>query len=232
MTRAGARAEKPREEKQTEAKRRLVRAVRSRMGRGLAEACGLSVTSNPARLFQVLCLSALLAGDRDLQRTVRIAQGLRDRGWDSAARMARARGDERASLIRAAGRRDPDGTAATLGGLAQAIVDRYGGDLRRLRGEARRDPGRERQLLTALPGVDDRVVDLFFQEVQVLWPEVAPFVGRRALTAARRLDLGRSVADLSALAGSRESEKLAWLAGALARVDLEDRYDEIRASVR
>lgn len=75
-------------------------------------------------------------------------------------------------------------------------------------------------------------MDLFLQEVQVLWPEVAPFADRRALAAARKLDIGRSVADLSALAGSRESEKLAWLAGGLARVDLENRYDEIRAAAR
>jgi hypothetical protein len=216
-----------------EEKRRLVRAVRSQMGRGLAEACGFAVIANPARLFQILYLSVLLASDRDYWRAVRIAQGLRDRGWESAARMARSRHDERAALIAVAGgKRDADAVSATLGDLAQAIVDRYRGDLRRLRADAQRDPSRERDRLKTLPGVDDRVVDLFFREVQVLWPEVAPFADRRALAAARKLDLGRSVEDLSALAGSRESEKLAWLAGALARVDLENRYDEIRASVR
>jgi endonuclease III len=216
-----------------EQKRRLVRALRSQVGRGFAEACGFTVIANPARLFQILYLAILLTGDRDYRRAVRLAKALRDRGWESPARMARARHDERAALIKTAGRwRDADTLAATLGDLAQTIVDRYRGDLRRLRSDARRDPGRERELLKKLPGVDDRVVDLFFREVQVLWPEVAPFVDRRALAAARKLELGRSVADLSALTGGRESEKLAWLAGALARVDLDNRYDEIRASVR
>jgi hypothetical protein len=217
-----------------EQKRRLVRALRSQVGRGLADACGFTVIANPARLFQILYLSILLTGDRDYQRAVRVAQALRDRGWDSAARMAASRHDERTALVKTAGRkRDADALAATLGHLAQSIVDRYRGDLRRLRSDARRDSGRERDLLKKLPGVDDRVVDLFFREVQVLWPEVGPFIDRRALAAARKLDLGRSVADLTALTGGRqrESEKLAWLAGALARVDMDNRYDEIRAMV-
>ncbi len=216
-----------------EEKRRLVRAVRSLMGRGFAEACGFEVIANPAKLFQLLYLSVLVVGDRDYQRAVRVAAELRDHGCDSAARMAQSRHDERAGLIREAGRRrDADAVSTTLGDLAQATVDRWHGDVRRLRGEAQQDPGRERRLFTELPGVDDRAVDLFFREVQVLWPEVAPFVDRRALAAARRLELGRTVADLSELAKSRESEKLSWLAGALARVDMENRYDEIRAAAR
>jgi hypothetical protein len=215
-----------------EEKRLLVRAVRSRMGRGFAEACGFRVIGNPASLFQILYLSVLLASDRDYQRAVRIARVLRDRGWESAAGMASSLHDERAGLIRTAGRRrDADQVAATLGDLAQKIVDRYRGDLRRLRTEAKRDAGRERDLLKKLPGVTDRAVDNFFQEVQVLWQEVAPFVDRRALAAARKLELGNSVADLTELAKARESEKLAWLAGALVRVDAENRYDEIRAAV-
>jgi hypothetical protein len=218
--------------REIEEKRLLVRAVRSRMGRGFAEACGFRVIGNPASLFQILYLSVLLASDRDYQRAVRVARVLRDRGWESAAGMASSLHDERAGLIRTAGRRrDAAQIAATLGDLAQKIVDRYRGDLRRLRTEAKRDPGRERELLKKLPGVNDRAVDNFFQEVQVLWQEVAPFVDRRALAAARKLDLGRSVADLTELAKARESEKLAWLAGALVRVDVENRYDEIRAAV-
>jgi hypothetical protein len=216
-----------------EEKRRLARAVRGRMGRGFAEACGFSVLANPGSLFQILYLSMLLANDRNYQRAVRTAKVLRDRGWASAAQLAASPREERVGLIKTAGhRRDAGELAGMVGDLAQKIVDRYRGDLRRLRTDAKRDPARERDLLKQLPGINDRVVVLFFQEVQVVWPEVGPFVDRRALAAARKLDLGRSVADLSALAGSRESEKLAWLAGALALVDLENRYDEVRATVR
>jgi hypothetical protein len=70
-------------------------------------------------------------------------------------------------------------------------------------------------------------VALFLREAQALWREVAPVADRRALAAARRLGLGGSAADLADLAGGGESERLAWLVGALARVDLEQRYAEL-----
>ena len=216
----------------TEEQKRLIRRLIG-SGRGLAEAWGFRVTKNPANLFQLLYLSILLRPRGDYQRAMNTALALRDRGWDSPARMARSLQADRFRLIRnVSHRRDAQEVAATLGDLALRISERYRGDLRRLRTEARQDPGRLRKLLTELPGVDDEVVDLFFREVQAVWPEVAPFADRRALTAARRLGLGRSPADLAALAGGRESERLAWLVGALARVELEKRYSEFREAVR
>jgi hypothetical protein len=212
----------------TEEKRRTVRRLVGRTRRGFAEDWGFRVTNSPANLFQLLYLSILLRGRGDYRRAVRTAQALRDRGWDSAARMAASSHEERFRVVRDAGQwRTARDLATALGDLAQAIVDRYQGDLRRLRTQAHSDSGRERQLLRELPGVDDEVVDLFFRDVQAPWREVAPFADRRALAAARKLGLGRSVQDLSDLTGSRESEKLAWLVGALAHIDLDNSYDQI-----
>jgi endonuclease III len=207
-------------------RRRLARELLDRFGRGFAEPCGFPVTNSPSKLFQVLVLSLLASGRGDYRTAAALARSLRERGWDSPVRMARSRHEQRVQVIRDAGR--PDALATTIGNLAQAVVDRYRGDLRRLRTEAGRDPSRERRLLTELPGVSDRVVDLFVREVQVLWPELGPFADRRALAAARRLGLARSTTELAEVAGGGESERLAWLAGVLARVDLENRYDEIR----
>jgi hypothetical protein len=216
----------------TEEQKRLVRRLVG-SGRGLAEAWGFRVNNNPGNLFQLLYLSILLRPRGDYQRAVRTAQALRDRGWDSPARMARSLQADRFRLVRdVSHRRDSQEVATILGDLALAISERYRGDLRRLRTEARQDPKRLRALLVALPGVDDEVVDLFFREVQAIWPEVGPFADRRALTAARRLGLGRSPAELAALAGGRASERLAWLVGALARVELEKQYGEFRTPAR
>lgn len=210
-----------------EDKKRLVRRLAGD-GRGFAERYGFRVVNNPSQLFQVLYLSVLLARRGDFRKAVDTASALRDAGWDSAARMARSLHEDRARVLRAAGQRgDVAALADTLGDLARTIVDRYRGDLRRLRTEAHQDPARERRMLTALPGVDDEVADLFLREAQAVWREVAPVADRRALAAARRLGLGRSAADLAGLAGSGESERLAWLVGALARVDLEKRYTEL-----
>jgi hypothetical protein len=219
----------------TEEGRRLTRRLLARVGRGYAEALGFPVTSNPSSLFRLLLLCVLTSGEREYRRAVSIAEALVRQGWDSAARLADSGYDERVAVIRsaAAGRASDraERWSATLGDLATAVVRRYGGDLRRLRGQARRDQAAQRRLLCGLPGVTDAAVDLFFRDVQVIWPEAGPFADRRSLRAAARLGLGGSVAELDALTAGR-SEKLAWLAGALARIDLEGRYDEIRALPR
>ncbi|MGW0505952.1 hypothetical protein [Micromonospora sp. NPDC003241] len=209
-----------------EDRRRLARRLAG-SGRGFAEQYGFRVTNNPASLFQVLCLAVLLARRGDFRRALDSAHALPDAGWDSAARLARAPHADLVRVLRERGRRgDVDAVATLLGDLARAVRDEYGGDLRRLRSAAGYDPARQRALLAALPGVDGEAVDLFLREAQALWREVGPVADRRALTAARRLGLGRSTDDLAALSGGRESERFAWLVGALARVDLERRYAE------
>jgi hypothetical protein len=216
----------------TDEGRRLARRLLARVGRGYAEAFGFSVTSNPSSLFRLLLLCVLTSGQRDYRRAISIVEGLVGQGWDSASRLAGCGYDERVAVVRSAGGgRVAERWAATLGDLAATVAREYGGDLCRLRGEARRDPAVQRLLLTRLPGTTDAAVDLFFRDVQVIWPETGPFADRRSLRAAARLGLGGSVADLAGFAG-RRSEKLAWLAGALARVDLDDRYDEVRALAR
>ncbi|MBQ1024583.1 hypothetical protein [Micromonospora sp. C95] len=210
-----------------EDRKRLARRLAG-SGRGFAEQYGFRVTNNPSSLFQVLCLSVLLARRGDFRRALDGAHALPDAGWDSAARLSGSSHADRVRTLRDSGQRgDVEALADLLGELARTVVGHYRGDLRRLRSAAHRDPARERALLTALPGVDDQVADLFLREVQALWGEVAPVADRRALTAARRLGLGRSAEDLAGLAGGRGSERLAWLVGALARVDLEGRYAEL-----
>ncbi len=212
----------------TDQKRRLVRRLVQQEGRGLAEANGFPVTNNPANLFALLYLSMLAAGRRDYHRAVGIASALREQGWNGAAPMAHSLHERRAAVLRKAGvSSDAERLAITLGDLAQTVLDRYRGDLRRLRSEAHRDPATVRRLLAELPGIDKPAVDLFVREVQSIWPELGPFLDRPALRAADRLGLGRRVEDVVALTGD-ESEKLAWLAGALARVDQEDSYDRVR----
>ncbi|MEV2239756.1 hypothetical protein [Micromonospora sp. NPDC049891] len=210
-----------------EDRKRLARRLAG-SGRGFAEQYGFRVTNNPSSLFQLLCLAVLLARRGDFRRALDGAHALPEAGWDSAARLSGSSHLDRVRALRGSGQRgDVDALADLLGELARTVVDRYRGDLRRLRSAAHRDPTRERALLTALPGVDNQVADLFLREVQALWGEVAPVADRRALAAARRLGLGRSAEDLAGLAGGGESERLAWLVGALARVDLEGRYAEL-----
>lgn len=216
-----------------EERRRLVRRLIGRTGRGLAETLGFNVSNNPSNLFQLLCLAVMLRNVEDYRLAAQGLRALRDRGLDSAARMARSSYEERWRVLQENGLgRRSGGLAAALGDLAPVVLHRYGGDLRRLRTTAKQDGQRERELLRELPGVDDGVVDLYFREVQAPWREIAPFADRRALRAARTLDLGRSAEELADITGGVESEKLAWLVGALARVDMDNTYDEVRPLAR
>jgi len=193
-------------------------------GRGFAAGYGLPVTNNPASLFQLLCLAMFLARPGDPDRAVRTTRLLRERGLGTAKRLAALPPAELAALLRSCRwQRDPDRIAGATIRFADVVAQRYGGDLRRLRSAARRAPGRERALLTELPEVDARVVDLFLRETQAFWPEVAPVVDARALAAARRLGLARSAAELAEVAGTAEPERLSWLVGSLARIDLGQR---------
>ena len=73
-----------------------------------------------------------------------------------------------------------------LGDTAQMLVDRYQGDLRKLRDATGRDPKRERALLKECKGIGD---DIFCREAQLAWAELFPFAHRRALEVATRLGL-------------------------------------------
>jgi hypothetical protein len=80
-------------------------------------------------------------------------------------------------------------TATMLGDLTEHLQERWGGDPRRLRDDAGRDPGAKRARLKEFKGVGDVGVDIFLREVQVAWDEHRPFADRRAFDAAGRLGL-------------------------------------------
>jgi len=209
------------------------RTVLEREGRGFAEEMGLGRTNNPASLFALLVTAVLVAPRGEHPAVAAAARELTTR-WRTAGDLAGADEQDVAKELGAAvegdDRRDLDDTASadhgTLRALAEAVSERYGGDLRRLREEAGQDPARERALLTDLPGVDDAVAEVFLREVQVLWDEVAPFADARALRAASALGLGETAEDLGRYGGG--PEKIGRLAGALARIEVEGSHDEVR----
>jgi len=115
-------------------------------------------------------------------------------------------------------------TAAMLGDACELLLERYRGDLRRLRDEAGRDPRRERRLLKQVKGLGDVGVDIFFREAQVAWEELFPFVDRRAAQTARRLGLD---ADPRALADDRDPKAFARLVAAFVRTGLAKDHEVV-----
>jgi endonuclease III len=212
-------------------KRALVDALLDRHGRTYAEELRINVAKGtPSPLFRLLCAAMLMSARISASIATEAARGLARRGWRTSAKLAASSWDERVEALNRAGyTRYQERTATMLGELAELLEERYGGDLRRLRDAADRDPEGERRLLKQFKGVGDVGVDIFFREVQVSWPELRPFADRRALDAASRLGLGKDVRALARLCGDGD---VARLVAALVRVELEDDYDGVREAAR
>jgi endonuclease III len=212
-------------------KKGIVAALLRRHGRTFAEELGIKVEKGtPSPLSELLCASLLFSARIDASIASQAMANLRKRGWRTADKLAGSRWEERVEALNDAGyTRYQERTATMLGETAGALVEKYGGDLRRLRDAAERDPERERRLLKEFKGVADVGVDIFFREVQVAWDEVAPFADRRALDAARRLNLGKSAQGLTGLV---EDDEFPRLVAALVRTELADDYDGVREEAR
>lgn len=133
--------------------------------------------------------------------------------------MAEASWQERVDALGRGGyRRYDERTATQLGEGAELLLDRWGGDLRRLRAEADGDVDELRRLLQEFPGIGPSGGAIFLREVQAVWPEAAPLVDDKALQGARRLGLPEDPDRLLGLAGRTEP---AVLASALVRAALD-----------
>ena len=153
------------------------------------------------------------------------ARALADQGWTTAQKMAEATWEQRTRTLNQAGyARYDESTSRMLGDTAEMLLDKYGGDLRKLRDAAARDPGRERALLKECKGIGEVGADIFCREAQVAWDELFPFADRRALEAARRLGLE---GDAETLAGRVSRKDYPRLLAALVRTGLANDFDEV-----
>jgi hypothetical protein len=127
----------------------------------------------------------------------------------------------RSSVIRALGRggyrRYDERTATQLRDAAQLVIDRYGGDLRRLADEADGDVRAAARLLQDVKGIGPTGAAVFLREVQAVWPWVRPYLDDRARAGARRVDLPEDTEQLAALVAGDE---LARFSAALVRISL------------
>lgn len=210
-----------------------VRALLGRHPNGyVAEQAGFTVTNTAAGLFRLLCVSVLADDSAPSRAVTDGVNALFREHWDSAPEMAKTGERERAEVLARAGYKDPQRGSRLLGEATGFVMDRYDGDLQRLRQTAGGDPRRLRDLLREIPGMGDAGCAVFLREVQMFWPEAAPFIDERAARAARQLGLPADAEELlTDVARGRRNEQLAWLAGALALVDAHQEYDRIRKAV-
>ena len=205
----------------------MLAALLERHGRTYCDELGIDIEKGtPSPLFRWLCAALLFSARISAELAVQAATALAEQGWTTPQKMAEATWKERVRTLNESGyARFDERTATMLGETCEILLDRYRGDLRRLRDEAEREPRRERSLLKELKGIGDVGVDIFFRETQSAWDELRPFAERRALDAAKRLDLGGDAGTLAELVSERD---LPRLVAALVRTELADDYDGVR----
>ncbi|MCC3654247.1 MULTISPECIES: endonuclease [Streptomyces] len=205
----------------------LVRALVQEEGRTYAEEAGVRLKDAPQPLYQLMVLSHLLSARIRADVAVAAARALFEDGMRTPRRMADASWQERVDALgKGHYRRYDERTATQLGDGAGLVLEKYRGDLRRMREEARRradgdgadETAAERELLQEAPGIGPAGADIFLREVQGVWPEVRPHIDGKALDGAARLGLPDSPGALARLVGE---EDLPRLAAGLVRVALD-----------
>jgi endonuclease III len=178
----------------------VVRALLNRQRRTYTAQAGIRLRNTPAPLYQTLVLAILLSARIKADVAVAAARAVFDAGMRDPRSMADASWQQRVDALGKGGyRRYDERTSTLLGRGAELLLERYGGDLRRLRDE----PDPKRALLD-IPGIGPTGADIFLRDVQGVWPEFAPYIDRKALDGARRLGLPASPEKLGGLVQGRQ----------------------------
>jgi hypothetical protein len=203
----------------------VVEVLLDRYGRTFAEEAGIKLADKPGPLYQLLVLSTLLSARISADIAVAAARELFAAGYRTPQAMRDASWQDRVDALgRGHYRRYDERTATMLGRGAELLIDRWDGDLRKLRSEAKGDARHIGELLTEFPGIGPSGADIFLREVQAVWPEAAPHLDSKVLDGARKVGLPGETRKLADLAGSGTT--LAQLAAALIRVSRGSRAAE------
>ncbi|MGH6885752.1 MAG: hypothetical protein ACREGK_06730 [Geminicoccales bacterium] len=205
---------------------RIVEALLERHGQTYADELGIDLDrGTPSVLFRWLCASLLLSARIGADIAMQAARALAEQGWTSAQKMAEATWEQRTRTLNQAGyARYDESTSRMLGDTADMLLDKYRGDLRKLRAAAERDPARERALLKECKGIGDVGADIFCREAQIAWDELFPFADRRALETARRLGLEGDPGRLAKRVSRKDYPRLL---AALVRTGLAKDFDAV-----
>ena len=187
-------------------------------GQTFADEAGVRLRDTPGPLYQLLVVCVLSSIRIRANIAVDAARELFAAGYKSPAKMLEATWQQRVDALgRAHYKRYDESTATALGEGAQLIVDRWHGDLRKLRAEAGHDPRRIRELLQEVPRIGPVGAEIFCREAQGLWPELRPTFDKRAAQGASKAGLPTDPEELAELVSDQD---LPRLAAALVRATL------------
>ncbi|MEU9151936.1 endonuclease [Streptomyces sp. NPDC048417] len=193
-------------------------------GQTYAREAGVKLRDTPQPLYQLLVLAHLLSARIKASVATDAARALFDDGMRDPKHMSEATWQQRVDALgKGHYRRYDERTATQLGEAADLLLERYGGDLRKLREAAGGDVEECKRLLRELPGIGPAGADIFLREVQGVWPETAPYFDAKALQGAARLGLPKSA---NAVARLVKQEDYPAFAAGLVRSALDKRVAE------
>ncbi|GAA5200974.1 endonuclease [Rugosimonospora acidiphila] len=210
----------------------LVRGLLNGYGTTFAEEAGIRLADKPGPLYQLLVLTTLLSARISAGVAVAAARALFAAGYRTPQAMARASWQQRVDALgRGHYRRYDERTARMLGDEAQLCLERWRGDLRRMRAEADGEVRPMRSMLIEFSGIGPTGADIFLREVQGVWPEFRPYLDRKVTAGAAKVGLPAAP---DALARSVRAAEVPRLASALVRVALDRTAhpDELRRAAR
>lgn len=168
----------------------LVTSLLRHGGETYAKEAGIKLEDKPAALYQLLVLSLLMSAPISGGIALASAREVFEAGYTTPRKMREATWQQRIdALVKGGYRRYDESTSTTLGEGADLLLDRYGGDLRRMAAEADGDVKRLHGLIKQVKGIGNVGADLFLREVQGVWPMARPYVDKQAVNGAERLGL-------------------------------------------
>ncbi|MFC0111289.1 hypothetical protein [Kibdelosporangium aridum] len=198
--------------------KQIARRLLDVAGETYASQAGIRLADKPSPLYQLLVLSVLLSTRIKADIAVAAGRELFKAKMKTPRKMLDATWQQR---VNALGKghyvRYDESTATALGEGAELLLDKYSGDLRKLRKAADGDVDKLRALLQEVPRLGPVGADIFCREAQEVWPELRPYLDRKALDGADKVGLPADVRKLARLAG----DDVARLAAGLVRVSLD-----------
>ncbi|RAH86515.1 hypothetical protein BO86DRAFT_385360 [Aspergillus japonicus CBS 114.51] len=151
-------------------------------------------------------------------------------GFHDIRKLSESSWEERAMALKDGGyNRYREQGATNLGEMVELVNDKYAGDLNNLLKKAKNDRKKTRQLIKEIKGLGDLGADLFLNNVQSVWPSMAPFLDGRSLETADKVGLGTDLEAIYAELG-RDCVSMSRLANGLSAVRLEKKQGDLMAS--
>ncbi|RAL14057.1 TVP15 family protein [Aspergillus homomorphus CBS 101889] len=139
-------------------------------------------------------------------------------GFHDIRKLSKSSWEEKAMALKDGGyNRYREQGATNLGEMVDLVSEKYEGDLNNLLKKANNDRNKTRQLIKEIKGLGDLGADLFLNNVQSVWPSMAPFIDGRSLETADKVGLGTDLDAIYAELG-RDSMTMSRLANGLSAI--------------